>query len=249
MMKRLAGALMLIAAVAAVGGGFLTVNYTTGWADVGKALMTLAVSAFIGGVVATLLKVIERDRQKRETWSQLLRDVVDIDQTLAAARQLIKAHKTAKTYSEQHKNIVDARLVLRRVWIHPLVADDRERLDLRGCLDQMKSFVDDLGNEYEQHYLPVARQQRLDERYLKDREEKLGAAYPSAGWPEDSIYQPTRAWNLLTDEGSQFPVLRELIGDRYGRSCFVQAFLQLRPMLETRAGIKRHSDSLESTVP
>lgn len=78
-----------------------------------------------GGAAAVWVKSVEQTREDRATWRDLLRDVVEVDQTMAVARQLIAAHKTAKTYSEQYANIVAARLTLRRVWLDPLVANDK----------------------------------------------------------------------------------------------------------------------------
>jgi hypothetical protein len=170
------------AAVAvAIAGSVLAISQynKSGWSDVGKALLAFAVTLGAGGAAAVWVKSVEQTREDRAAWRDLLRDVVEVDQTMAVARQLIAAHKTAKTYSEQYANIVAARLTLRRVWLDPLVANDKiregEAKPIRDHLDRMKEYVDKLGEEYEEFYLPVARQQRIDEEYLKHRTEDLAS--------------------------------------------------------------------------
>jgi hypothetical protein len=142
-------------------------------------------------------------------------------------------------------------LKLRRVWLDPLVANDRtskeEKADLRDCLTKMIEFVEALGLEYEKSYLPIARQQRVDEEYLKVRQKDLLESYPSSNWPEDPMFKPTRAWELLCNEREKFQHLHQLIGgDEYEKSCFwfVAAFTQVKLTLEKRAGIKRQSSDL-----
>src|SRR4051812_12386248 len=249
-MIRLAGCLALIAFMAAIPGSILVVqHHQDGWADIGKALLTLSVSLFIGGGVAAIVKVLDRVREDRSTWGRLLQSIVEVDQALAVARQLILAHRTAKTYSDQHARIVEARLVLRRVWDDPLVANDRNSEQLRDHLDRMKQFVDGLGAEYQNDYLAIARQQRVDEEYLKDQVGRLAKHYPGSAWPEDPAYRPTRAWELLRSDGDGFDNLRQLIGDRYAETGFVHAFLSLRPMLEERAGIRQQKGPLLPPTP
>jgi hypothetical protein len=65
----------------------------------------VAVTFSVGGAAATWVRAVEQTRENRAAWRDLLRDVVEVDQTLAVARQLIAAHKTARTYSEQYANI------------------------------------------------------------------------------------------------------------------------------------------------
>ena len=122
-MRWLTAVFAVIAVLAGIAGSFLAVLYhnKSGWSDVGTALLALAVTFLVGGAAATWVKAAEQRRENQATWRDLLHNVVEVDQTLAVARQLIAAHKTARTYSEQYANIVAARLTLRRVWLDPLV--------------------------------------------------------------------------------------------------------------------------------
>ena len=92
----------------AIAGSFLAVSQynKSGWSDVGKALLTFAVTLGVGGAAAVWVKSVEQIREDRAAWRDLLRDAMEVDQTMAVARQFIAAHKTAKTYSEQYANIV-----------------------------------------------------------------------------------------------------------------------------------------------
>lgn len=247
--KKLALLFVLVAVLAGISGSFLAVHYynKSGWSDVGKALLTLAVTFLVGGAAATLVRVVEEARETRAAWRDLLRDVVEVDQTLDVARQLIAAHKTARTYSEQYANIVHTRLTLRRVWVDPLVANDKSGA-IRSHLDRMKRYVEDLGEEYETSYLRVARQQRIDEEYLKRRVGDLASRREASqnnpdqqgsGTEVDPVYLPTLAWEML-QESRQFPLLVAFLDDRdYERCKFKKGFKDVRPILEKRAGIKR----------
>ena len=255
--KKLAWQFAGIAFVAAILGTILTVLYynKSGWSDVGKALLTLAVTFSVGGAAAAWFRVLEQIRQDQAAWRDLLRDVVEVDQTVQVARQLIAAHKTANAYSEQYANIVTARLALRRVWLDPLVANDKQVKTIQGHIDQMKKYVDKLGEEYEKCYLPVARQELIDEEYLKRRAEELasshggGLAYDGQQQSDlqDPVYFPTLAWKMLRDP-QRFERLVEFL-ERYKQSDFVKGFKCVKPMFEKRAGIPREGEYEPPVLP
>jgi hypothetical protein len=266
--KKLALQFAGFAVAFAIVGSILAVSqYGSGWSDIGKALLTFAVTLGVGGAAAVWVKSVEQIREDRAAWRDLLRDVVEVDQTVAVARQLIAAHKTAKTYSEQYANILAARLTLRRVWLDPLVANDKiregEDKPIRDHLDRMKEYVDKLGEEYEKFYLPVARQQRIDEEYLKHRTGELASHRRAPPTPTDQVngpaadrqrplglddpyYLPTRAWTMLRDP-QRFKLLTEFL-DAFERSHFVGGFTDVKPMLERRAGIKEREYGFEPAV-
>jgi hypothetical protein len=252
--RKLFGWFVALAAAAAVPGVILTVVFynESGWSDVGRSLLALAVTFSVGGAAAAALKAVDGARDDRAAWRDMLRDIVEVDQTLEVARQLIAAHKTAKTYSEQYVRILAARLILRRVWFDPLVANDSTRkgeaASIRDHLDHMKGYVDALGAEYERSYLPVARQQRIDEEYLKLRTTELAARTGPPPALDDPVYQPTSAWAMLRDT-ARFPLLEALLDEtRFESSAFLTAYTALKPMLEQRAGIQQRRDGFHPTV-
>lgn len=245
-MKLLISALIAVGLLAAGLGVWLTVDSVQKvvWMDVGKALMTFGATVLVGGAVAAWLKLNEQQREVKEAWAELLQEIVEAHQKLAVACQLVNAHKTAKTYSEQNEKILEVRATLRRVYTHPLVAGDRpgrSEVSLDDHLNIMKGYVDDLGLEYEGKYLSAARQQRIDEQYLKVRIEQLvGNPDPTMDIdPRDRVYYPTKSWEKLED-AKNFVRLNEFIKD-FQNSCFQTSFEALRDMLAKRAGIVARS--------
>jgi hypothetical protein len=252
-MKRFIFTLVTVGVISAGLGVWLTADPDKKgtWGDVGKALMTLSVTVWVGGAVAAWLKLNERNHEVKEQWAELLQDVVEAHQKLTVACQLINAHKTAKTYAEQHEKILSVRSTLRRFCSHPLVAGDRAgrgKVSLLGHLQVMKDYVERLGDEYARQYLAAARQQRIDEQCLKVHIEELvgqGIANPRMEVDlNDWVYKPTRSWDMLTNTQS-FRRLNDFITN-FDNSCFEASFKDLRGMLETRAGINKVSTSPQS---
>ena len=171
-----------LALVAAAVGVSLTVEGEGGWHDVGSALMSLAIALLIGGAVAGVVKVAEQERNDRASvdeakqqraadWAGTLMNVVGVDHLVETARKLMNAHKTALTYNREHTHLIAAQLTLRQVLFDPLVAND-QTVDSAGhkiadYLEQMTEYLAALTDEYEAEYLRVARQQLLDEAWLK----------------------------------------------------------------------------------
>ena len=65
-------AFIVLAMVAAVVGAALTVTYynRNGWADVGRSLLALAVTASVGGVATVVVKLVEKARDDRAAWRE-----------------------------------------------------------------------------------------------------------------------------------------------------------------------------------
>ena len=84
-------------------------------------------------------------------------------------------------------------------------------MTIQSHLDGMKDYVDKLGDEYEKSYLRVARQQRIDEEYLKRRVGDL------ASRREDSQNNPGQQSDSTEDGGSA--PLADLVGGLAYRQC------------------------------
>jgi len=279
---RLASVFVLLSLVAAVGGTLLVVGPapTTGWADVGKALLSLAVALFVGGAATVVVKraeeerdaaaaQAERAREERASWAALLSQVVEVHETAQVARRLIATHQSARTYRDQHAALLAARLTLRRVWFDPLVANDAARdtppnpgvtppqertleaqgqtadrppseAGVRDELHKMMDYLDQLGAEYATGYLPVARQQRVDEAYLDLRCRELAARRATGGGrgvvdESDPVLGPTPAWGLLLGNAA---LLKAFIGKEFEASEFLRAYVALKLILERKAGFE-----------
>ncbi|MDD7942951.1 hypothetical protein PHK61_31545 [Actinomycetospora lutea] len=242
-MKQFIIGLLIVGLAASVLGVLCTVDPSLKgtWLEVGKPLMAFGATVFVGGAVASWLKLYEHGRDDKKAWAQLLEDIVEAHQQLSVACQLINAHKTAKTYSLQNGKICEIRATLRRVSSHPLVEGDRPKRNatsVKAHLDAMQKYVDDLGQEYEEKYLRASRQQLIDEQYLKLRIAAL-VTNPNPRMifdPKDQVYQPTRSWQTLRT----FPHLRHFMRN-FTHSRFEESFQQLRKMLAERAGVKARS--------
>jgi hypothetical protein len=165
-MKRLAAFLAILAILAAAGAVYLLnvgkPNDTP--FEVGKWLLQLATALAVAGAVSAVVQEVENLRSQRAEWADLLHDVIQANATVLVARLLLAAHATAKTYSEQIKELIRVGATLRRIAAHPEVYKDSE---LRDSINQMIQYLIELFREYEERYLPVARQQRVDEERLK----------------------------------------------------------------------------------
>src|SRR5262245_35739395 len=151
---------MTIAGVAVGGvGAILAVDhYGDGWGDVGKALMSLAVALLVTGGASVAVKVLEQSRSDREGWGELLKKLVEAEETVEVAGILINAHRSALTYSQQHAKVLATKLALRQVALDPLVVTAKDS-KLTDCLNQMLWALFDLGEEYREKYLDISEKQ------------------------------------------------------------------------------------------
>lgn len=235
-------AVALVLGLFAVGsgiGGLILLNTgrpgTTAF-EIGKWLLQLA-TVFAGtGVIAAVLRQAEVMRAKRESWTGLLQEVIAAHDTVLTARLLLEAHATAKTYTEQIEKFVQVRAVLRRIASSP---DLHDMPELRRQIVAMQEYLIKLGREYEREYLPVARQQRLDEEVLSFQLKELAKESKLDGLPviPPVLAKPLPAGRQLADEG-RFAELTKFRKD-FDDGEFRQAYKEAKRLLESAAGIKR----------
>jgi len=239
---------------------FLVLGVTCGWVgaalnvmhfgeaggDIGKSLMSLGIALLVSGAAAVVVKKMEEVSSDRSVWAGLLREVVELDETLEAARRLIVAHKTARTYS----NIVRGKLKLRQVALDPLVVRARDGALIQEHLITMMKWIDALGCPYEDKYLRAARQQRIDEAYFKKYEDSAveqsakGVADQTAPMgitAASGYYDPTRAWSEI----EHFDRLTNFIGPDFKNSAFYTAYKLVKPILEQHAGMGKRGEGQE----
>jgi hypothetical protein len=263
-MLRLSALCLALAVVAAAAGVTLTVQGDGGWADVGAALMSLAIAALIGGAVAGVVKVAEQartdqascDEHRQQTaanWAGTLMDIVGVDHTVETARKLMNAHRTALTYNREHANLIAAQLTLRQAWFDPLVAND-QKVDEAGhriaeYLQQMTSYLATLTDEYEAEYLGVARQQLVDDAWL--RATAGHAAKPATQSSEtsprenedsllpDAFFSGTTTWQMM----KQLPCLSAFLDKAtFEHGSFLTSYEAVKPMLEAHADIQTRAE-------
>jgi hypothetical protein len=184
------------------------------------------------GVVSVVVRQSELSRARREAWAELLHELVGAHDEAQMASRLLSAHATAKTYSEQVAALTAVRGTLRRLSSAPVYEDT----DLHESLLAMRRYLKNLIKEYQAKYLPVARQQRLDEEVLSFRLRRLaqteGAAFPTL--PVE-LAEPLPAGRALQD-ATQFPRLNEF-RTGFKTSAFRRAYETAKPVMQRNAGL------------
>lgn len=226
---------ILGAATAASGIILLTIGHPNDTlTESGKWLLQLA-SVFVGaGVISALLRHIDLARARREAWGHLLQEVTAAHDKAQMAALLLSAHATAKTYSEQISELSNVRVILQRITSSPQLHGDTA---LRDCIDEIRTDLGDLVREYRDKYLPISRQQGLDEAYLKHRINILAQAGQSQP-PQipDDLTHPLPAWQSLED-GAKFPLLNKFRSD-FNDGRLHRNFNRAKSTLESRANIR-----------
>ena len=136
-----------------------------------EALGTAGLGLAFGGVLGGVIKVLFdawTDRRAAQAadytfYNQLLNDFKSVYDTVERARFLIDAHKSAKTYGEQMRNIPDTIITLHNVRRaiqqgYPKLAKELDA-PIRACI----AFLKGLTKEYRVHYLEASRLQSQDE--------------------------------------------------------------------------------------
>lgn len=231
----LLGALSVIAAATGI---TLLVNSSSSDArfEVAKWLLGLSTVLFGAGVLGAVLRLSDLTRARRESWARHLQDVVAAHDTAQLASRLLPAHATAKTYSEQMVRINEVRGILRRITTSEDLHDEPR---LRNLLKAMRGYLKELTLEYNKNYLPVARQQRLDEAVLDVRLKQQAAASTAPDFPlvPAELAGVLPAGRALEDI-KRFPFLH---GFRYAfeETEFRKAYEAAKPILEEKAGVRR----------
>lgn len=149
--------------------------------ELSKMLAGGAISLFfgclLGGVVTLLISDFDRRRLQRaaqiDFTSNVLADLKSVYDRVDRGRTLIRAHRSAKTYGEEMRNFIEARVKLLNVE-RALKFDERGvpltaiRADVTSMAEYLKALID----EYEQKYKEISRSQNLYEFRMKSALER-----------------------------------------------------------------------------
>lgn len=187
-----------------LGGVLLSQSKADAPGEWGKALITLFVAILISGLLTLILSDYSRSQQQqaadRERTLDWLRVLKGASNHLHGARIILDAHKSAETYSDQVRNMVQVRESLRSLQgdleaAMPEVAQD---------VEEMLDYLGELGVEYSKNYFRMSWKQRLHEERVK---RYLAQSEP----PSEPIDDADDPWLLL--QGGDFPALAALLGD------------------------------------
>jgi hypothetical protein len=201
--------------------------------EIGKWVLQVALVFAGTGVVSVVVRQAELSRARRDAWTELLHELIGAHDAAQMASRLLSAHATAKTYSEQITVLTAARGTLRRLSSAPGVHEDKE---LHDALLAMRWYLKRLIKEYQEKYLPVARQQRLDEAVLGFRLGKVAESdRPDFPVLPPELGQPLPAGLALQDAG-RFPLLNEF-RTAFKASKFREAYEVAKPIMQSKAGL------------
>jgi hypothetical protein len=175
---------------------------------------TLLFGGLLGGVLKLQLDEVVAAKRRREDAADfvanVLSDLKGVYDRVERARTLVPAHKSAKTYGDEMRGLIEARVQLRNV-IRALERraegiDNEARKAVTRPVGQMAEYLDTLVGEFRDNYKPLSDDQRgyeaRAEALLKSYAETTGQANP----PE----LPNFVWTRI----SKLPVLADFIGER-----------------------------------
>ncbi len=169
--------------------------------------VTLFFGSLLGGVVSLLIADFDRSRVQRaaqlEFIANVLSDLKAVYDQVDRGRILIAAHQSAKTYGEQMREFIDARVKLLAV-LRALRFDERGSpiLPVRPEVERMEAYVHLLTAEFVQHYKNISRSQSVYEAHMKRALE--GPPPPDGGAAPLPANSP---WSEL----SELPQLRDFL--------------------------------------
>jgi hypothetical protein len=136
------------------------------------AATTLVFGSLLGGVVTLLIADFDRRRVQRAAQldfiANVLSDLKGVHDQVNRGRTLIRAHRSAKTYGEEMRGFIEARVKLQNVE-RALRTDERSKpiLEVRDHVLRMDIFLRLLLKEYEKEYKAVSLAQSIFEAQMK----------------------------------------------------------------------------------
>jgi hypothetical protein len=197
--------------------GLVTVSTATGflvaWAVGGKtgaelrtASVTLLFVALLGGVVKLLLDDVQRTRDQRAERARFLRAVLDdlkaVYDRVERVRTLIRAHRSALTYGNEMRDLIDARVRLKNV-VRALEPNEIKQLAaLKRYVKAMETYLQRLTDEFAASYKPISDEQLVYEARKKKALDRMQADGPAP-------VVENAPWRQI----AQLPHLSRFIGD------------------------------------
>ncbi len=136
-----------------------------------KSLYTGAVTLFFAGLLGGMVKVLLDDvvaaKQKREDAAtfvgNVLADLKSVYDRVARAKILIPAHKSVKTYGEEMRGLIEARVQLRNI-VRALERraegiDEKSREEVTRRVSQMEEYLETLTMEFRDNYKALSDKQ------------------------------------------------------------------------------------------
>jgi len=152
-------------------------------ADLRTASVTLLFVALLGGVVKLLLDDVQRTRDHRAERARFLRAVLDdlkaVYDRVERVRTLIRAHRSALTYGNEMRDLIDAQVRLKNV-VRALEPNEIKHLHkLKKNVKAMERYLERLTDEFASSYKPISDEQLVYEARKKKALDEMRADGPA----------------------------------------------------------------------
>ncbi|WP_410644976.1 hypothetical protein [Amycolatopsis sp. lyj-346] len=245
-MKTFVAALVVLSIATFVAGAvLLSASNVDVPAEVGKWLLTLGTALAVTGALSVAIKLRDERRARQSAWEVRLSTIIAANHSVVVIRLMLRAHKTARAYRDQIAELTRVRAQLRTLHADGAILMSAELL---AAVKAMRRYLDAVGQEYEAGYLPVARQQMVDERRMEDavRDAANESLTTALG---EYLMSPTPAWAMLTDP-ARFPCLVAFLDEESFRaSSYRTGYQNAKRLLENRAGITRTALGSSPAIP
>jgi hypothetical protein len=188
-------------------------------AELFKASMTIAAGTVLGVVVAMLVESHRLRSARRAADQELRRALIaqlrDVHDQVKSAALLIKAHKSARTYGEQMRRLIEVRVQL--LGVRRAITAERRPFragaePLEAAIHTAAGYLEKLTTEYEHHYLRISKIQSYS--YEWDQAQARKAAQSDAPPAPENMKSSTVPWNELTGPAfERLAALREANDD------------------------------------
>ena len=227
--RQLAAMVLLLVIGEVLGIGFSYLTHTSN-KELSKIFAggaaTLWLGALLGGVVTLLIADFDRRRVQRAAQldfiSNVLADLKGVYDSVDRGRTLIRAHQSAKTYGQEMRNFIEARVKLLNV-VRALTFDERGApiAAIQSPVSTMELYLKGLIDEYEQHYKKISRSQSRYEARMKQALEKPASAPgPEAELPRNEPWELIAALPSVADFIAPLEAPPGTTQSKY-RDCFV----------------------------
>ncbi|HWM92386.1 MAG TPA: hypothetical protein VN493_16595 [Thermoanaerobaculia bacterium] len=137
--------------------------------------------------------------------TNVLADLKSVYDRVARARLLIPAHKSVKTYGEQMRDLIEARVQLRNVTRALKLRPEGLDEEIERCVRQMEEYLATLTTEFRDNYKALSDKQRGYEERAKEMVKRFAESDTDAEPPE----LPGFVWESI----SRLKTLSDFIGE------------------------------------
>ncbi|MBV8227387.1 MAG: hypothetical protein JO232_19600 [Verrucomicrobia bacterium] len=187
---------------------------------VNAGAVTLFFGGFLGGMLKVLIDEVVAAKQRREDAAlfvaKTLEDLKSVYDQVARARIVIPAHKSVKTYGDELRGMIEARVKLRniiRALERPAAGvDDQVQKNVRCKVDRMEKYLETFTKEFCDRFKSLSDEQRGYEERAKVLLKRFAETEPPADTetPPDPPELPPFVWKSI----SQLEKLSDFIGER-----------------------------------